>query len=143
MFMGEYQHNLDAKGRLIIPAKFREQAGNRMIFTRGLDGCIFAYPPEEWAKVEAKLAKLPLTKKNARSFTRMFYSGAMEGEFDKQGRVNLTPVLKDHAGLKKECVIVGVSSRIEIWAKERWDSFTDEVNEDYDDIAEGLDDIEL
>lgn len=97
----------------------------------------------EWAKIEAKLAKLPLTKKNARSFTRMFYSGAMEGEFDRQGRINLSPTLKKHAGLVKECVIVGVSNRIEIWAKERWEEYSDEGNESYDEIAEDLDDIEL
>jgi MraZ protein len=143
MFMGEYQHNLDAKGRLIIPAKLREQIGPAMVLTRGMEGCIFGYPLTEWAKIEAKLAKLPLTKKNARSFTRMFYSGAMEGEFDRQGRINLSPTLKKHAGLVKECVIVGVSNRIEIWAKERWEEYSDKANESYDEIAEDLDDIEL
>lgn len=143
MLMGEYRHNLDAKGRLIIPAKLREQIGSELVLTRGMEGCIFGYPLVEWAKIEAKLAKLSLTKKNARSFTRMFYSGAMEGEFDKQGRINISPTLKEHAGLKKECVIVGVSTRIEIWAKERWDDYSEEANESYDDIAESLDDIEL
>ena len=132
MFMGEYHHNLDSKGRLIIPAKLRNQIGNKMVFTRGMEGCIFGYSMEEWQKIEAKLAKLPLTKRNTRKFMRLFYSGAMESEFDKQGRVNFTSTLKAHAGLTKECVIVGVSDRIEIWA-----------NEVYDDIAENLDDIEL
>ncbi len=112
MFMGEYHHNLDSKGRLIIPAKFRVEIGDKMIFTRGMEGCIFGYPIEEWQKIEAKLAKLPLTKRSARKFTRLFYSGAMESEFDKQGRVNLTMTLKEHAALIKECVIVGVSNRI-------------------------------
>ncbi|MDF7638802.1 division/cell wall cluster transcriptional repressor MraZ [Lactobacillus sp. ESL0791] len=143
MFMGEYHHNLDNKGRLIMPAKLREQIGSKMIFTRGMEGCIFGYLPNTWQEIEAKLAKLPLTKRNARNFTRLFYSGAMECEFDKQGRVNLTPTLKEHAGLVKECVIVGVSDRIEIWAKERWESFSEEANENYDDIAEDLDDIQL
>ncbi|GFZ27726.1 division/cell wall cluster transcriptional repressor MraZ [Lactobacillus corticis] len=143
MFMGEYQHNLDAKGRLIIPAKLRDQIGEKMVFTRGMEGCIFGYTVEEWQKIEAKLAKLPLTKRNARKFTRMFYSGAMEAEFDKQGRVNLTTTLKEHAGLIKECVIVGVADRIEIWAKERWDDFENDASDDYDEIAEDLDDIEL
>ena len=106
-------------------------------------GCIFGYTTEAWQKIEAKLAQLPLTKRNARSFTRLFYSGAMECEFDKQGRVNLTTTLKKHAALVKECVIVGVSDRIEIWSKERWENFSDEANENYDDIAENLDDIEL
>lgn len=143
MFMGEYHHNLDSKGRLIIPAKLREQIGDKMVFTRGMEGCIFGYSMDEWSKIEAKLAKLPLTKRNARKFMRLFYSGAMECEFDKQGRVNLTATLKDHAKLIKECVIIGVSNLIEIWSKERWDSFEGEANEDYDDIAENLDDIEL
>lgn len=143
MFMGEYHHNLDSKGRLIIPAKLRDQIGNKMVFTRGMEGCIFGYTIDVWQEIEAKLAKLPLTKRNARNFTRLFYSGAMESEFDKQGRVNLTTTLKKHAGLTKECVIVGVSNRIEIWSKERWDSFAKEANENYDDIAENLDDIEL
>ncbi|KRL63465.1 MraZ [Lactobacillus psittaci DSM 15354] len=141
--MGEFHHNLDAKGRLIIPAKFRNQMGEKMIFTRGMEGCIFGYSEAEWQKIEAKLAKLPLTKRNARKFTRLFYSGAMECEFDKQGRVNLTTTLKEHAALEKECVIVGVSNRIEIWSQTRWDEFTDDANENYDDIAEDLDDIEL
>lgn len=143
MFMGEYHHNLDSKGRLIIPARLRTQIGDKMIFTRGMEGCIFGYTTEAWQKIEAKLAQLPLTKRNARSFTRLFYSGAMECEFDKQGRVNLTTTLKKHASLVKECVIVGVSDRIEIWSKERWEEFSEQANENYDDIAEDLDDIEL
>lgn len=143
MFMGEYRHNLDSKGRLIIPAKFREQIGQTVVFTRGMEGCIFGYPLSEWQKIEAKLAKLPLTKRSARKFTRLFYSGAMEAEFDKQGRVNLTTTLKAHAGLSKECVIVGVSDRIEIWSQDRWDDFAEDADDNYDDIAEDLDDIEL
>lgn len=141
--MGEYHHNLDSKGRLIIPAHLREEIGEKMVFTRGMEGCIFGYTIAEWQKMESKLARLPLTKRNARSFTRLFYSGAMECEFDKQGRVNLTTTLKKHAALIKECVIVGVSDRIEIWSSERWESFSDEANENYDNIAEDLDDIEL
>lgn len=143
MFMGEYHHHLDNKGRLIIPAKLRDQIGNKMVFTRGMEGCIFGYSIKEWQKIETKLAKLPLTKKSARKFMRMFYSGAMECEFDKQGRVNLTPTLKLYAKLIKDCVIIGVSDRIEIWSEECWNSFEQEAIEDYDDIAEDLDDIEL
>ena len=143
MFMGEYHHNLDSKGRLIIPADFRKQIGDKMIFTKGMDGCIFGYTEEVWQKVQAKLAHLPLTKRNTRKFTRLFYSGAMESEFDKQGRVNLTTTLKKHAELTKECVIVGVSDRIEIWSLKNWESFEEEATSDYDDIAENLDDIEL
>lgn len=141
--MGEYHHNLDSKGRLIIPAKFREQVGKEMVFTRGMEGCIFGYPTEAWQKIEAKLAALPLTKRSARKFTRFFYSGAMASEFDKQGRVNLTTTLKTHAGLKKECVIIGVSDRIEIWSAARWDKFSEDASENYDDIAEDLDEIEI
>lgn len=141
--MGEYHHNLDTKGRLIIPAKFRDQIGNKVVFTRGMEGCIFGYPIDEWQKIESKMSQLPLTKRSARKFTRLFYSGAMETEFDKQGRVTLTTTLKLHAALSKECVIVGVSNRIEIWSKTRWDDFSDEANENYDDIAEDLDDIEI
>lgn len=143
MFMGEYHRNLDDKGRLIIPADFRKQIGDKMIFTKGMDGRIFGYTQEAWRKIQAKLAHLPLTKRNARKFTRLFYSGAMESEFDKQGRVNLTTTLKQHAELKKECVIVGVSDRIEIWSLKNWESFEEEANSNYDDIAENLDDIEL
>ena len=143
MFMGEYQHNLDDKGRLIIPAKIRNQVGAKMVFTRGMEGCIFGYSVDEWQKIEAKLAKLPLTKRNVRAFMRLFYSGAMECEFDKQGRVNLTTTLKEHAGLTKECIIIGVSNRIEIWSLEKWTEFSNQANDDYDEIAENLDDIEL
>lgn len=142
--MGEYHHNLDSKGRPHYTGPNLEtRLARRVVFTRGMEGCIFGYPIEEWQKIEAKLAKLPLTKRSARKFTRLFYSGAMESEFDKQGRVNLTMTLKEHAALIKECVIVGVSNRIEIWSAERWNDFSEEANENYDDIAEDLDDIEL
>lgn len=143
MFMGEYHHNLDNKGRLIIPAKFRNQIGKLIVFTRGMEGCIFGYPISEWQKIEAKLAQLPLTKKNARNFMRIFYSGAMETEFDKQGRVNFSTTLKEYAGLEQECVIIGVSNRIEVWSAERWQKFSEQASEDYDDIAENLDDIDF
>lgn len=143
MFMGEYHHNLDNKGRLIIPAKFRNQIGKLIVFTRGMEGCIFGYPISEWQKIEARLAQLPLTKKNARNFMRIFYSGAMETEFDKQGRVNFSTTLKEYAGLEQECIIIGVSNRIEIWSAERWQKFSEQASEDYDDIAENLDDIDF
>ena len=141
MFMGEYHHNLHSKGRLIIPAKLRNQIGEKMVFTRGMEGCIFGYTLDTWHEIEAKLAQLPLTKRNVRNFMRLFYSGAMESEFDKQGRVNLTKTLKEHAELDKECVIVGISNRIEIWSLKRWNDFSEVANENYDDIAEDLDNI--
>ena len=106
MFMGEFRHNIDDKGRLIIPAKFRESLGSSFVITRGLDRCLFAYPPSEWTQLEQKLKALPFTKADARKFTRFFFSGASEVEFDKQGRIHIAPHLREYARLKKECVIM-------------------------------------
>lgn len=137
--MGEFSHTVDTKGRLIIPAKFREQLGTQFIVTRGMDGCLFGYPMDEWQTLENKLKELPLTKKDARSFVRFFYSAATECEFDKQGRINLPSTLRSHAGLEKKCVVVGVSDRIEIWSEDRWNSFADEAEDNFDEIAEKMD----
>ncbi|KIS03094.1 division/cell wall cluster transcriptional repressor MraZ [Paucilactobacillus wasatchensis] len=139
MFMGEFSHTVDTKGRLIIPAKFREQLGTQFVITRGMDGCLFGYPLTEWQILEDKLKELPLTKKDARSFVRFFYSAATECEFDKQGRINLPAALRTHAGLDKKCVVVGVSERIEIWSEDRWNSFATEAEDNFDDIAEKMD----
>ncbi|RRG09518.1 MAG: transcriptional regulator MraZ [Lactobacillus sp.] len=139
MFMGEYSHSIDTKKRLIIPAKFREELGTQFVVTRGMDGCLFGYPMSEWQVLEGKLKELPLTKKDARSFVRFFYSAATECELDKQGRINLPATLCQHAGLEKKCVIVGVSDRIEIWSEDRWNSFADEAEENFDEIAEKMD----
>ncbi|MBC2372565.1 division/cell wall cluster transcriptional repressor MraZ [Listeria booriae] len=138
MFMGEYQHNIDIKGRLIVPSKFREQLGDQFVITRGLDKCLFAYPLDEWKKVEEKIQTLPLTKKDARSFTRFFFSGASECELDKQGRMNIPSNLTSYAALEKETVIVGVASRIEIWSKSEWDAFYVDAQESFADIAENM-----
>lgn len=138
MFMGEYQHNIDSKGRLIIPAKFREHLGEQFVITRGLDKCLFGYPLSEWKEVESKLKTLPLTKKDARAFTRFFFSGATECEVDKQGRVNLPATLLQYAALEKECVILGVSSRIEIWSKLLWEEYFMESEESFAEIAENM-----
>ncbi len=143
MFMGEYEHNLDAKGRVIVPAKFREGLGERFIITRGLDKCLFAYPLEEWKILEEKLKKLPLTKKDARAFTRFFFSGAVECEIDKQGRVNLPLPLRTYSKLEKECVIIGVSERIEIWSKDLWEEYFLESEDSFSDIAENLMDFDI
>ncbi len=143
MFMGEYHHNLDAKGRLIVPAKFREQLGANFVLTRGMDGCLFGYPDSEWQALQAKLAQLPLTKKDARTFVRFLYSAATECEVDKQGRINVPKSLMDHAALDKECVLVGVANRIEVWSAERWQSFADSAAEDFDEISENLMDFGL
>lgn len=137
--MGEFSHSIDTKGRLIIPAKFRDQLGAQFVVTRGMDGCLFGYPMSEWEVLEQKLKELPLNKKDARAFVRFFYSAATECEFDKQGRVNLPQALSKHAGLEKKCVIVGVSDRIEIWSEYRWNNFAEGAEENFDEIAEKLD----
>lgn len=138
MFMGEYQHSVDAKGRLIIPAKFREHLSESFVLTRGLDNCLFGYPMEEWRKLEEKLKSLPVTKKDARAFTRFFFSGAVEVEIDKQGRINIPSSLLSHAKVEKECVVLGVSNRLEIWAKEAWQNYFDESEQSFNDLAENM-----
>ncbi|CAM4042990.1 cell division protein MraZ [Lederbergia lenta] len=138
MFMGEYQHNIDAKGRLIIPSKFRDHLGETFVVTRGLDQCLFGYPLDEWRQLEEKLKALPLTKKDARAFTRFFFSGATECELDKQGRINLPTSLLGYANLTKECVILGVSGRFEIWSKELWEDYMTESEESFAEIAENM-----
>ena len=136
--MGEFTHTIDTKGRLIIPAKFREQLGTHFIVTRGLDGCLFGYPLEEWKLLEQKLKALPLTKRDARAFVRFLYSAATDCEIDKQGRINIHVSLRIHDTLTKKCVVVGVSNRLEIWSNERWSKFTNDTAENFDEIAEDL-----
>ncbi|MDP4104827.1 MAG: division/cell wall cluster transcriptional repressor MraZ [Bacillota bacterium] len=138
MFMGEYHHSIDNKGRLIIPSKFREDLGEMFIITRGLDQCLFGYPLSEWKILEDKLKGLPLTKKDARAFTRFFFSGATESELDKQGRVNLPAPLLQYAKLEKDCVILGVSNRIEIWSKQIWEDYFIQSEESFAEIAENM-----
>ena len=138
MLIGEYHHNIDEKGRLTIPSKFREEIGEKFIVTRGLDGCLFAYSMEEWDKIVTKLNTLPFTKKDARTFTRFFLSGATDCEFDKQGRINISKNLIDYAGLKKECAIIGVNDRLEIWDLEKLNNLYEKDIEKLDDIAENL-----
>ena len=120
MFMGEYNHTIDAKGRLIIPAKFRETLGEEFILTKGLDGCLSIYPMDEWKSFEEKLKALPLTDKNARAFLRFFVAGATSCELDRQGRILIPSTLREFAGLEKEVVLTGNLTRIEVWSKERW-----------------------
>lgn len=138
MLIGEYHHNIDEKGRLTIPSKFREEIGEKFIVTRGLDGCLFAYSIEQWNKIVTKLNTLPFTKKDARTFTRFFLSGATDCEFDKQGRINISKNLIDYAGLKKECAIIGVNDRLEIWELEKLNNIYESDIEKLDDIAENL-----
>lgn len=143
MFMGEYRHSIDEKGRLIIPAKFRGESNKTFIVTRGLDQCLFVYGQEEWEKLEEKLAALPLTKKDARAFTRFFFSGANDCRLDRQGRINIPEPLTRYASLQKECVVVGVSNRMEIWDAEVWDDYLDTSSDSFGDIAESLTDFDL
>ncbi len=138
MLMGEFHHSIDDKGRLILPSKFRNDLGEEFIITRGLEECLFVYPKGEWDKIITQLNKLPFTKKDARSFMRFFLSGATAVEFDKQGRINITSPLISYADLKKECVIIGVGDRLEIWSQDRWDNFYESNKDDLSKIAEGL-----
>ncbi len=136
MFMGEYNHTVDAKGRLIVPSKFREQLGEEFVVTKGLDGCLFVYENSEWKALEEKLHALPLTNANARKFSRFFLAGATACEVDKQGRILLPAVLRDFAKIDKEAVLVGVGSRIEIWSKEQWNASN--TYDDMEEIAENM-----
>lgn len=138
MFMGEYHHTIDEKNRLIIPSKFREELGNSFIITRGLDNCLFVYAKDKWEKIVIKLEAIPFTKKDARSFNRFFLSGATAVELDKQGRINITSPLVAYANLLKDCVVIGVGDRLEIWSKNNWDGFFDNNKENLSDIAENL-----
>ncbi|WP_414056038.1 division/cell wall cluster transcriptional repressor MraZ [Macrococcus equi] len=143
MFMGEYQHQLDTKGRMIVPAKFRDELTEHFVITRGLDKCLFGYPSDEWKRIEEKLKTLPMTKRDARKFMRLFFSGAVEVEIDKQGRINIPKNLMEYAGLSKECTVIGVSSRIEIWDRNNWNDFYEDTEENYEEIAEELIDFDL
>ena len=138
MFIGEYEHSVDTKGRLIMPAKLREEIGDKFVVTKGLDGCLFAYSQTEWTAFEEKLKSLPISNKNARDFTRFFLSGAIECEIDKQGRFLITSNLREFAGLEKDVVIIGVNTRIEIWSKDKWKRYSSDENVNVDEIAENM-----
>ncbi len=138
MFMGEFHHNIDEKGRLVIPNKFRSELGQNFIITRGLENCLYIYSMDEWNSLVAKLKSLPFTKKDARIFIRSFFSGATECEFDRQGRINITSPLVSYADIDKECVIIGANDRIEIWSDKGWKNFMDVNSSKLEDIAENL-----
>lgn len=138
MFMSQYNHTIDAKGRVIIPAKFREKLGDSFVITKGLDGCLYGYAEAEWKNFEEKLATLPITNRDSRQFTRFFLAGAAECELDKQGRILIPSVLREFAGLEKDVVLVGVASKIEIWSRERWDEVNGAYEDNMDDIAKNL-----
>ena len=138
MLIGEYEHSLDAKGRLIMPAKLRSDIGDRFIITKGLDGCLFGFSQSEWTNFEEKLKTLPLTNKNARDFVRFFLSGATECEIDKQGRFLIANNLREYANMEKEVIIIGVGTRIEIWNREKWNKYNSDENISADEIAENM-----
>ncbi len=138
MLIGEYEHSLDSKGRLIMPAKIREDIGDKFIITKGLDGCLFGFSQNEWNNFQEKLKTLPLTNKNARDFVRFFLSGAIECEVDKQGRFLISSNLREYANLEKEIMITGVGTRIEIWNREKWKTYNSEENLSADQIAENM-----
>ena len=138
MFMGEYRHSLDAKNRMIIPAKFREELGNTFVVTKGLDGCLTVYTSSQWAKIIEQLEKLPTTKKEARQYVRYLTSKASECELDGQGRIQLPQVLVAAADIKKKCVVVGAADHVEIWSEERWNAYEEEAAESFESIAETL-----
>ena len=135
MLLGEYNHNIDEKGRVSVPAKFRDDLGTSFIVTKGLDSCLFIYSKTEWNTFETKLKDLPLTNANARNFIRFFFSGATECELDKQGRINIPQNLREFAGLNKDLSIIGVSTRVEIWDREKWNTYTSSDNMDLNEIA--------
>ena len=137
MFMGEYRHSIDDKGRLIIPSRVREDLGDQFIVTRGLEGCLFIYPKSEWDNIIQKYKQLPDTK-DRRYFMRIFLSGATVCELDKQGRVNIPTPLVEYAKLEKDCIVIGVDDRLEVWSKDRWDGFIDENESNLSEIADNL-----
>lgn len=141
--MGEYQHSIDNKGRVSIPVRFREELGDTFVATKGLDHSLFVYPMEEWQRLAQKLRSLPFTRADARAFARFFFSGATELEPDKQGRVLLPQLLREHAKITKDVVIIGVSNRVEIWSKEVWEEYSVQASADYEGIAEKMVDLDL
>jgi MraZ protein len=141
MFIGEYSHSIDEKGRLSVPTKFRARLASGCVVTRGLDHCLWLFTQEEWQKIAEKIAALPLTQASARSFSRLIMAGAMDVSLDKVGRVNLPNYLKEYAGVKNKVVLTGMYSRVEIWPEEKWKEFKQNMEDKSEEIAEGLNEI--
>lgn len=141
MFIGEYNHNLDDKGRLAIPAKFRSLLKKGGVVTKGLDNCLFLYTKEQWQKIAQKLSALPISQSKARAFARHFLAGAMDLEFDNQGRVTLPEYLRSFSSLKRNVIVAGLYNHLEIWDKEAWDKYKSESEKNSNDIAEELGDL--
>ena len=142
MFMGTYQHTLDTKNRLIIPAKFRNQLGESVVITRWMDHSLRAYTMQGWEDFSTKINALPETNAKARQFKRFVFGGATEVEFDKQGRVNLSPTLREYANIDKDVTVFGLGDdTFELWSAEKWQAYEEETAENFDDIADGLEDL--
>ena len=141
MFIGEYYHNLDAKGRIIIPAKFRDELNGTFILTRGLDGCLTIYSTEKWEKIFEEINKLPETKKATRQYIRILTANACECTLDNQGRILIPANLSGSVNITKECVVVGANSHVEIWDKATWNAYMNDASENFEDIAESLSDL--
>lgn len=139
--MGEYAQRLDDKGRLVVPSRLREDLGEHFVVTKGLDACLFVYPAAQWEQIVAKLSALPATSANARAFARLFLAGAQELEADRQGRVTLPPRLREYAGIDREVVLVGLLSRLELWAADRWEAYQAKEQATFESVAETLDDL--
>ncbi len=141
MFMGEYNHSVDVKGRTIVPAKLREGLGETFVITRGLDGCLFGYSDKEWEKFEEKMQSLPLSNQDSRKVVRFFLSGATQCEVDKQGRILIPANLREFAGLEKDIVFIGAANRIEIWNKEKWDECNAEYSGNMDEVIADMENL--
>lgn len=141
MFIGEYQHNIDEKGRMSLPVKFRAKLASGCVVTRGIDKCLWVYPVDEWEKLAEKVSSLPITQKDSRNFSRLILSGAVDLSIDKLGRVNLPGYLKEYAGVNKKVTIIGMYNRIEIWPEESWSKFKKEMEDNSEQIAENLSEL--
>ncbi len=143
MFIGEYTHTIDEKGRMNMPAKFRRDLSGGVVITRGLDGCLFVYPKSEWDPTAEKLSKLSISKRSSRAFARLMLAGAWDAELDAQGRVMLPEYLREYASVKKHVVVAGLYNRIEIWDEDAWRQYRTKTEAESDDIAESLEDLSL
>ncbi len=141
MFIGEYSHTIDEKGRVSLPKKFRAKFASGLVVTRGLDQCLWVFATNEWAEMAEKISSLPVTQKNARSFSRLMLAGAMDLELDRTGRINLPGYLKDYAGIDKKVTVCGMYNRLEIWPAKSWEDFKNKMEDESEEVAENLSEI--
>lgn len=141
MFIGEYSHTIDDKGRISVPVKFRADLASGCVLTRGLDGCLWIYTESEWNKIADGISNLPITQKNARSFSRFILSGAMDLKLDRAGRINIPKYLSEYADIRNKVVVTGMHNRLELWASEKWSKFKEEMENNSEEVAENLSDL--